>query len=244
MRSPAAVHPCVRGERLPALRGKNLGCGSSLRTRGTDQGRHLRPRRIRFIPAYAGNGDVCLHLAAVKAVHPCVRGERGARACVEVPERGSSLRTRGTGTKGPRDPRARRFIPAYAGNGTSAKSPPSAQPVHPCVRGERHGRRDHARVASGSSLRTRGTDNIAGTAGAERRFIPAYAGNGPASFCSTSFSAVHPCVRGERSCTATTALRGCGSSLRTRGTERLRRPFRLPMRFIPAYAGNGPAGVP
>ena len=77
--SPVAlitVHPCVRGERPEQLRHRFQQGGSSLRTRGTATGPTRKEPRLRFIPAYAGNGSRSAPTTPANTVHPCVRGER------------------------------------------------------------------------------------------------------------------------------------------------------------------------
>ena len=113
-----AVHPCVRGERPCWVFGRRQLSGSSLRTRGTGARRPWHPALQRFIPAYAGNGPNLPQRRRPRPVHPCVRGERVDELGCGHGEGGSSLRTRGTGKRGAAWMLPRRFIPAYAGNGS------------------------------------------------------------------------------------------------------------------------------
>ncbi len=55
---------------------------------------------------------------------------------------------------------------------------------------------------------------------------------------------VHPRVCGERFVPVAHQPHDAGSSPRVRGTDRILRSRFLPMRFIPACAGNGPTGTP
>ncbi len=135
---------------------------------------------------------------------------------------GSSPRARGRGSCDPHLGRARRFIPACAGNRTSRRPAISAHAVHPRVRGEQvavevvvqvhlrfipacaGNRFVHAFSVSGlfgSSPRARGT----GT-GVCRRAGP---------------STVHPRVRGEQAVSMIAAPAVVGSSPRARGTGRM-----------------------
>ncbi len=71
------------------------------------------------------------------------------------------------------------------------------------------------------------------------RFIPASAGNGYPRQCNNNNSSVHPRERGERYLTSTKNGAKGGSSPRARGTGWATVITLLPMRFIPASAGNG-----
>ena len=161
-RNPASppVHPCVRGERALPVQLLFPGFGSSLRTRGTGIGQARHEIRDRFIPAYAGNGPWPARRRRSASVHPCVRGERPRDAHGSAFEVGSSLRTRGTAVPDVHRWRAVRFIPAYAGNGAHLSRRPLRSTVHPCVRGERAATRAAVEPPAGSSLRTRGTEDL------------------------------------------------------------------------------------
>ena len=115
-------------------------------------------------------------------------------------------------------PGAIRFIPAYAGNSSSAHIPLDMTPVHPRLRGE----------LSQSLLR----------AFLLLRFIPAYAGNSAFLSVLASVNAVHPRLRGELHPLFTSFLSLIGSSPLTRGTQDQTRLMKRSCRFIPAYAGN------
>ena len=116
--------------------------------------------------------------------------------------------------------------------------------VHPRERGERLARDAPAAAITGSSPRARGTDGLALQHGAERRFIPASAGNGRATRSGADIRPVHPRERGERGASRSQVSSTSGSSPRARGTAD---PNTLPLveiRFIPASAGNGSHPVP
>ena len=105
-------------------------------------------------------------------------GERSARGGRKVEGAGSSPRVRGTDAVPATGATARRFIPACAGNGMSAKGLFCSCSVHPRVCGERPRQvRDRAPMA-GSSPRVRGTEVIEELGSFDERFIPACAGNG------------------------------------------------------------------
>ena len=157
--------------------------GSSLRTRGTAEVKMYDQDNMRFIPAYAGNGQRPPHRGTADAVHPCVRGERALPSPKTKDSCGSSLRTRGTVSTTRGVLSSRRFIPAYAGNGLTDKLLRNWQAVHPCVRGERPPSQWARYAQAGSSLRTRGTADMTHYLKAHGRFIPAYAGNGQRMQC-------------------------------------------------------------
>ena len=98
MRVPTlrTVHPRGRGERLRIQVIEQRLHGSSPRTRGTQQPQASDCKRLRFIPADAGNacsGPTC---SKPSTVHPRGRGERAMGDAVRPLFYGSSPRTRGT----------------------------------------------------------------------------------------------------------------------------------------------------
>ena len=111
-----------------------------------------------------------------------------------------------------------RFIPAHAGNTTSAATPGATSTVHPRACGEHDITRDTPSDKSGSSPRMRGTQVHPVLAFFKIRFIPAHAGNTQR--------------------VGTARHRPPGSSPRMRGTLRWSFRKRKPCRFIPAHAGN------
>ena len=175
------------------------------------------------------------------AVHPRVRGERHGLTMVDRRSPGSSPRSRGTA--GYIDPGRlyRRFIPAFAGNGLAATRFISASTVHPRVRGERPLAVYRVQWRYGSSPRSRGTEVGRERGRCPRRFIPAFAGNGPRSVSFFQHVPVHPRVRGERFGVLICGRRSGGSSPRSRGTGTDNHPYASRRRFIPAFAGNGHA---
>ena len=175
-------------------------------------------RRMRFIPAYAGNARPFFDGGYAPAVHPRIRGERQDSAADGQRIRGSSPHTRGT--LGPHNLRGagRRFIPAYAGNASSGSASSTRTAVHPRIRGERAGRHRAPHPW--------------------HRFIPAYAGNARSPALSRGVEAVHPRIRGERLHVVRLLTPATGSSPHTRGTPFLASQERMQARFIPAYAGN------
>ena len=91
---------------------------------------------------------------------------------------------------------------------------------------------------SGSSPRLRGTRMHAAQAKEFQRFIPAPAGNTSAPVPRPRPVPVHPRACGEHLPDGLHVGGSLGSSPRLRGTPVMRTVIRLPLRFIPAPAGN------
>ena len=216
------VHPRACGEHRRRAGQWPPNIGSSPRVRGTQQDLELRARRLRFIPARAGNTHgVSLH-PRVSGVHPRACGEHHVPRPDFSSSPGSSPRVRGTPRQRQADGGRRRFIPARAGN-TPVVEAESCSP-------------------SGSSPRVRGTRRSAPSAVGRGRFIPARAGNTVSPTPRARDSAVHPRACGEHLRVLWLALGDAGSSPRVRGTQMNGHLNRFLLRFIPARAGNTAAG--
>ena len=155
--SAFSVHPRIRGERPVRPATERTPYGSSPHTRGTPPSTDSAPRYTRFIPAYAGNAAVIPLLEIDFAVHPRIRGERGTMTSESRTTPGSSPHTRGTLDHHGITDRCARFIPAYAGNAHTRRTPASVAPVHPRIRGERCRAVNNVLPNCGSSPHTRGT---------------------------------------------------------------------------------------
>ena len=132
----------------------------------------------------------------------------------------------------------RRFIPAHAGNTTSATARRRAISVHPRACGEHSQSVSLKIVMCGSSPRMRGTLNLTAFGLECPRFIPAHAGNTRLRLSLRARLPVHPRACGEHSQSVSLKIVMCGSSPRMRGTLNLT-AFGLECpRFIPAHAGN------
>ena len=136
--------------------------------------------------------------------------------------------------------RARRFIPACAGNRFSSRRLSGCQPVHPRVCGEQTHIKPGTANRDGSSPRVRGTDPVIPLAAVLSRFIPACAGNRIQGALDQATPAVHPRVCGEQGFIEAIGLKTSGSSPRVRGTVQVYAPGLGEIRFIPACAGNRP----
>ena len=212
------VHPRERGEHLRTVGRTCKHCGSSPRARGTPERLAEALRGMRFIPASAGN--------------------TGVDRSHELVPVGSSPRARGTPGHELHRPRSSRFIPASAGNTTTSTTRGSRCTVHPRERGEHPGRATTPRSRSGSSPRARGTQHQAGGDCGGNRFIPASAGNTLDVRQEGALEAVHPRERGEHPSWWEHHDSNSGSSPRARGTLGRARVGQVPLRFIPASAGN------
>ena len=192
----------------------------------------------RFIPARAGNTPFWRSPKPRMPVHPRSRGEHWPSTALMQPSYGSSPLARGTPVhKHPPD-EFKRFIPARAGNTGDEDGPKRRMPVHPRSRGEHRGPGSVAGERAGSSPLARGTRAEIRELLAERRFIPARAGNTLRFDLRCADPAVHPRSRGEHDQWVCLPGTHGGSSPLARGTPvnpllLLRRD-----RFIPARAGN------
>ena len=151
---------------------------------------------------------------------------------------GSSPRLRGTRVArvAPRDDL--RFIPAPAGNTCVQVRKHPRRTVHPRACGEHGAHAFTPKIWAGSSPRLRGTRCRLEPVEAQRRFIPAPAGNTRRRQMVMRCGAVHPRACGEHTTPSNALNPNDGSSPRLRGTRRwpISRPVQI--RFIPAPAGN------
>ena len=125
--------------------------------RGKPISDYLEKVTDRFIPAHAGNTAIKNEHGPPSPVHPRSRGEHMYRRAVELEDRGSSPLTRGTLEIEAVPIRARRFIPAGAGNTAPARRYGKAASVHPRWRGEHYRNPSTGKVYGGSSPLARGT---------------------------------------------------------------------------------------
>ncbi|EGK71178.1 hypothetical protein METUNv1_02565 [Methyloversatilis universalis FAM5] len=207
--------------------------------RGTGNRLGAERRKLRFIPAHAGNGRPGRLRGIRNTVHPRACGERRRSDAPARADLGSSPRMRGTDLHRVGLGAFVRFIPAHAGNGANEDSTTAALTVHPRACGERYpGARPPAHPC-GSSPRMRGTVGLGTGNKDQMRFIPAHAGNGVPVPVPDRRRTVHPRACGERAATSQRATRSTGSSPRMRGTGLPRMHTASHRRFIPAHAGNG-----
>ncbi len=170
-------HPRVGGEHmLPAGRGWQP-IGSSPRGRGTQRDRARPPVDRRVIPAWAGNTISRRGWWDFMTGHPRVGGEHFLPHLVWERENGSSPRGRGTPLIANTRRRARRVIPAWAGNTLDRPMVITLMTGHPRVGGEHVSSSVSNAGALGSSPRGRGTPAYTRWRQAHWRVIPAWAGN-------------------------------------------------------------------
>ncbi len=171
------VHPRAGGEhRLMRFLSLTTN-GSSPRGRGTLQALQIFDRRIRFIPARAGNTRDELRCSRACSVHPRAGGEHLKKSNAANLEIGSSPRGRGTLLVLGRRTWRYRFIPARAGNTFEAGGMSAVTTVHPRAGGEHNLGDSAALPVAGSSPRGRGTLKESTWKRHTYRFIPARAGN-------------------------------------------------------------------
>ena len=235
-RSP--VHPRFRGEQpVPALDPRCV-LGSSPPPRGTEPIGPMIADTGRFIPASAGNSGRRAWQWSSTPVHPRLRGEQSGPRPLASCHRGSSPPPRGTVVPLCLPLAQARFIPASAGNSRQWRARIRGAAVHPRLRGEQGRMGTILRTTSGSSPPPRGTDPIRGHLRVSSRFIPASAGNREFSEDRQAQILVHPRLRGEQDRPAEDIHLAFGSSPPPRGTACLQTACGLPLRFIPASAGN------
>ncbi len=152
-----ALHPRVCGEHCKAETIGRPQRGSSPRVRGTPPSTPHRSRRVRFIPARAGNTRRGRARPCPPPVHPRACGEHSPASLNACASNGSSPRVRGT----------RRYQPTL----------PTAGTVHPRACGEHCACSADDGLLRGSSPRVRGTHSAIGLQVDVGRFIPARAGN-------------------------------------------------------------------
>ena len=235
---PPAVHPRSRGEHAKNLRLKGDPIGSSPLARGTQSTASQARLPRRFIPARAGNTFCRCPGSSPGPVHPRSRGEHQIVGESAHQGLGSSPLARGTRSRAAGLAPRPRFIPARAGNTGTGRRRAGAGAVHPRSRGEHRRATLDAVQWYGSSPLARGTLQRDHAARPARRFIPARAGNTPASRRACPGTPVHPRSRGEHDGQPFMRAPENGSSPLARGTLRVVRLRLQVLRFIPARAGN------
>ena len=194
----APVHPRSRGEH-------DIGATASL-------------ARVRFIPARAGNTLTCAAVFKSRTVHPRSRGEHRLTTIQRPNVSGSSPLARGTRPQDHEGADRPRFIPARAGNTSSALPSAKVAPVHPRSRGEHVEKLRLIREPTGSSPLARGTHRPQIEDRSDGRFIPARAGNTCAIVAMMRSCTVHPRSRGEHLKAGPLTGDSLGSSPLARGT--------------------------
>ena len=220
-RTGRSVHPRACGELLLIISRVFHQNGSSPRVRGTPGDPDYECGLVRFIPARAGNSCSRQHRSSRHTVHPRACGELASRYRAIASFSGSSPRVRGTHSKRCAAADSDRFIPARAGNSASSVAEGSFVSVHPRACGELKPFTRRASNSCGSSPRVRGTHFPRIARYAERRFIPARAGNSVPFRWASVHPPVHPRACGELDRNPVAGSMMVGSSPRVRGTPEL-----------------------
>ena len=231
-------HPRACGELTEAAVRRWFVVGSSPRMRGTPWYTAPGGRRVRIIPAHAGNSSASSLMLRMPTDHPRACGELFFRLMAESAESGSSPRMRGTHGGALFGKHILRIIPAHAGNSRTSPARTSMSADHPRACGELSSLDTSTLPSSGSSPRMRGTQPQEVRAGLWHRIIPAHAGNSLWSAYRASWTPDHPRACGELGGAYVALTAFGGSSPRMRGTQLgLQRRARS-VRIIPAHAGN------
>ena len=212
------AHPRACGEHAAIERLCDDLAGSSPRLRGTPPFPIRRLVAFRLIPAPAGNTDCALWSPFWGTAHPRACGEHGDVPSIKLQGIGSSPRLRGT-----------------LRLAKSGKPPTTA---HPRACGEHTTKNGHTSRICGSSPRLRGTPLFDRLTALPNRLIPAPAGNTGVVACGGTGQPAHPRACGEHGLFAPPRSSAIGSSPRLRGTRAQELIDAVPIRLIPAPAGN------
>ena len=176
-------------------------------------------RRIRLIPARAGNIIPHSTRHHPRAAHPRSRGEHASRVLASACSRGSSPLARGTSLHALNGDVLTRLIPARAGNICRCRLYGRVVSAHPRSRGEHASMQWIVRACPGSSPLARGTWTFAHGSIPSLRLIPARAGNMPRQRHCPGLEAAHPRSRGEHRYGLVGTDTNAGSSPLARGTS-------------------------
>ena len=232
------AHPRSRGEHNLSGAHGHPPFGSSPLARGTLFCVPSNGWLVRLIPARAGNTVLCSFEWLVSSAHPRSRGEHHHTSGSHLGPVGSSPLARGTLTEHEDEVRARRLIPARAGNTKSRGLWLRGRAAHPRSRGEHRVNIRSWCDSYGSSPLARGTHTPLLGDWLTARLIPARAGNTLTRGSRLPAAPAHPRSRGEHNFTALALLMRNGSSPLARGTLSPRARGIEIIRLIPARAGN------
>ena len=178
---------------------------------------HLLP--LRFIPADAGNTQPEQQGCALKTVYPRWRGEHAKYQVAPICRDGLSPLARGTRAAPLREDLRNRFIPAGAGNTSSAFAMSASISVYPRWRGEHIRSVKPSPFTFGLSPLARGTHSLIRPYDRLARFIPAGAGNTCAIWNQLARCSVYPRWRGEHGTMRKSEVIEHGLSPLARGTR-------------------------
>ena len=192
-------HPRSRGEYFAERLGAIDTTGSSPLSRGIRRHPQRCSRRLRIIPALAGNTCPARASTPEGEDHPRSRGEYGCARYRNSPRPGSSPLSRGILNHFRSHVAICGIIPALAGNTTAGSTPTLWHWDHPRSRGEYGGQGHRCIPKIGSSPLSRGILPGGGGLNGDVRIIPALAGNTSRKSSSYSIGRDHPRSRGEYS---------------------------------------------
>ena len=234
----AQVYPRVGGGTPSLWRVVPLHPGLSPRGRGNRYAHARAYRRLRSIPAWAGEPLSTGRRRRASTVYPRVGG--GTLAVLADSNTAEGLSPRGRGNHGAalRSGNRQRSIPAWAGEPQGYAARPRTYPVYPRVGGGTALLDLGVRTGGGLSPRGRGNPTRQLYSLAKNRSIPAWAGEPAISPQSTSTARVYPRVGGGTVSVYAYPSGDEGLSPRGRGNHGNYVVPTLVERSIPAWAGE------
>ncbi|PKU92651.1 hypothetical protein CQR45_1846 [Bifidobacterium pseudolongum subsp. globosum] len=212
-------HPRACGEHPATGATRSMARGSSPRLRGTLTSPTKRTGGRGIIPALAGNTSVSSHCGYPRGDHPRACGEHVRVEASTVEHMGSSPRLRGTPPTSISSSRARRIIPALAGNTNGRFQLLHVHVDHPRACGEHSTLPAPYPRTLGSSPRLRGTQPFISSLTLHVGIIPALAGNTRWTTSRLIRGRDHPRACGEHEELNRQIDLSTGSSPRLRGTH-------------------------
>ena len=193
---------------------------------------------IRIIPAHAGQTGERCRFARFQPDHPRACGANDGLHAIHAEPVGSSPRMRGKQQRGGDIGRARRIIPAHAGQTESNQHAHDAVTDHPRACGANPGLEGPRAWYYGSSPRMRGKRAETVTVRGVSRIIPAHAGQTQSRQSQRPEHADHPRACGANRNTRIPTASAAGSSPRMRGKLGDPGGGVAGVRIIPAHAGQ------
>ena len=198
---------------------------------------------IRIIPAHAGQTGERCRFARFQPDHPRACGANDGLHAIHAEPVGSSPRMRGKQQRGGDIGRARRIIPAHAGQTESNQHAHDAVTDHPRACGANPGLEGPRAWYYGSSPRMRGKRAETVTVRGVSRIIPAHAGQTRRSRWRCCRCPDHPRACGANFAGNEAGWARAGSSPRMRGKPAARSRRVMRVRIIPAHAGQTSAAA-
>ena len=231
-------HPRACGANAALAARCSARIGSSPRMRGKPGPTRPRPRAGRIIPAHAGQTVCGARSTSVATDHPRACGANPSENSVSGTAIGSSPRMRGKLSAGKLQFAANRIIPAHAGQTIGDFIHFVYESDHPRACGANSIWGRGPPVTCGSSPRMRGKLERVGLLVPLHRIIPAHAGQTAPARYDTALRPDHPRACGANDHDNDVAALDGGSSPRMRGKPVSLAVSSMPMRIIPAHAGQ------